>query len=141
MRAVDFLGSRDTPILREHLFPVVPENVKVRPVPARLGRMWPRWAAAMTTPWAIYVRPDVLEGDEGFLSQIITHELVHARQWKTNGLMGFLRHYLTDYLRGRLRRLGHKDAYRSISLEAEAYDIAGKRSSRGTTGASLDGDS
>lgn len=126
MRAVDFLGSRDTPELRESLFPIVPENVKVRPVPTRLKAIWPPWAAAMTMPWAIYVRQDVLDGDRGFLSQIITHELVHARQWRTNGLFGFLSHYLSDYLRGRFNRLSHKEAYRAITLEAEAYEIANK---------------
>lgn len=126
MRAVDLLGPFDTARLRLSLLPIRPDIVDVRPVPPRLRRLWPKWTAAMTMPWAVYVRRDVLDGDPAFLARIIAHELVHVRQWKTNGLVGFLRHYLTDYIRGRARRLGHKDAYREISLEAEAYEIVAR---------------
>ena len=124
MRAVDLLGPFDTAKLRLSLLPIRPDVVDVRPVPPQLRPIWPKWAAAMTMPWAVYVRRDVLDGDPGFLARIIAHELVHVRQWKTKGLVGFLRHYLTEYIRGRARKLGHKEAYRAISLEAEAYEIA-----------------
>lgn len=123
MRASELLGSLDTHQFRLSLLPIRPESVEVRPVPPRLRRVWPDWAAAMTMPWGIYVRPDVLEGDPEALARIIAHELVHARQWKTRGVVGFLLHYLSDYLKGRARRMGHKEAYRAIGLEAEAYDI------------------
>lgn len=123
-RASELLGSRNTAALRVRLLPVVPEKVEVRPVSTRIARLWPQWVAAMTMPWAIYVRPDVIDGDPDRLAAILVHELVHSRQWKTHGLLGFLRHYLVDYGRGRLRRLGHKEAYQAIPLEAEAHEIA-----------------
>lgn len=123
MRASDFLGSLDTRQFRLDLLPIRPESVVVRPVPGRVRRVWPDWASAMTMPWGIYVRPDVLGGAEDTLARIIAHELVHARQWKTKGVVGFLLHYLSDYLKGRARRMGHREAYRAIRLEAEAYDI------------------
>ncbi|HSJ36383.1 MAG TPA: DUF4157 domain-containing protein [Acidimicrobiia bacterium] len=120
MRAGDLLGPLDRPELRVRLLPVVPEQVVVRVRPAWLRRIWPRWAAAMTLPWGIYLRPDQVDADPERLGRLIAHELVHTRQWKTLGLVGFLGHYLADYLRGRLRRMGHREAYRAISLEAEA---------------------
>ena len=94
--ASDLLGDLDRPRLRVSLIPVRPESVAVRPLPRGLRRLWPKWAAAMTMPWGIYVRPDVLAGDEAFLARIIAHELVHARQWRTHGPVGFARHYLAD---------------------------------------------
>ncbi|MGV3758253.1 MAG: hypothetical protein ACO1PW_01765 [Actinomycetota bacterium] len=48
------------------------------------------------------------------------HELVHVRQWRTLGVLGFLRRYLGAYLRWRLRRYPHWAAYRRIPLEIEA---------------------
>jgi len=51
---------------------------------------------------------------------LLAHELVHVQQWREMGALRFLGRYLGDYLRGRLRGLGHWDAYRAISLEADA---------------------
>lgn len=124
MRSVHLLGPADTPELRRRLEPVQPEAVEVRPVPRALLRVWPKWAAAMSVPWRVWVRPDVLYGNPAFLAEIVAHELVHVRQWRTNGVVGFLRHYLADYARGRLNRLGHLGAYRAIRFETEAYDVA-----------------
>lgn len=126
MRAAELLGDLDRSVLRVSLIPVRPEAVAVRPVPRPLRRLWPKWAAAMTMPWGIYVRPDVLDGDDAALARIIAHELIHTRQWKTHGPVRFLRQYLAEYVRGRARRLGHKRAYRNISLEAEAYDLVNR---------------
>jgi hypothetical protein len=124
MRASDLLGPVDRPELRVRLLPVIPEQVQVRFRPDWTKRLWPRWAAAMTLPWGIYLRPDQADAAPEALGRLIAHELVHARQWKTHGLVGFLGRYLADYLRGRLRRLNHREAYRAISLEAEAYEVA-----------------
>lgn len=122
MRASDLLGDLDTPGLRVRLLPVVPEQVVVRACPPWMAGFWPRWVAAMTMPWAVYVRPAELDGEPERLARLIAHELIHVRQWKTLGPTGFLRRYVTDYLRGRFRHLGHRDAYRAVGLEAEAYD-------------------
>jgi hypothetical protein len=130
MRASDLLGPLDRPELRVRLLPIVPEQVEVRFRPDWSKWLWPRWAAAMTLPWGIYLRPDQADADPEALGRLIAHELVHARQWKTHGLVGFLGHYLTDYLRGRLRRLNHREAYRAISMETEARSF----DSRATSG-------
>ncbi|HEX2155029.1 MAG TPA: hypothetical protein VHL52_13775 [Acidimicrobiia bacterium] len=122
MNASDVLGDRDTPALRVRLLPVRPANVDVRRFPRWLDRVWPKWVGAVTMPWAIYVRNAVLEGDSDRLSRLIVHELIHVQQWKTHGVVGFLRHYLEDYTRARLRRMSHHDAYRAITLEAEARE-------------------
>lgn len=124
MRATDLLGALETPDLRNRLMPVRADQVAVRPTPAWLRRVWPRWAVAMALPWAIWVRPDALAGDPDALARVLVHELVHMRQWKVHGVVGFLRHYLGDYLRGRRRRLGHLGAYRATRFEAEAYATA-----------------
>ncbi len=50
----------------------------------------------------------------------LLHELVHMGQWQRIGLVRFSIRYLGDYVRGRLRRLGHQRAYLAIGAEAEA---------------------
>lgn len=123
IRASELLADRDTDALRVRLLPVAPERVPVRPLPARI---LPSWVAAITLPWGVYVRGDVLRGDPDRLARLLVHELVHARQWKTHGAAGFLRRYLRDYLRGRLARVGHREAYRRIGLEVEASETAAR---------------
>ena len=121
MRAADLLGERNSAALRITLNPIRPESATVRVLPRWLAFIWPPWVDAMATPWGIYLRrpPELWEPDS--LGRSLVHEMVHLRQWKTLGIVGFLRVYVSDYLRGRIRLLGHRAAYRSISLEAEAY--------------------
>jgi hypothetical protein len=126
MWASDLLSGRDSPALRVRLLPVLPEQVPVRVMPRSARNLMPGWVAAVTTPWSIYVREDVLDGEPDRLARLLVHELVHARQWRTYGPIGFLRRYLSDYLAGRLRRLNHREAYMRIGLEAEAYGIAAR---------------
>ncbi|HEX4777754.1 MAG TPA: DUF4157 domain-containing protein [Acidimicrobiia bacterium] len=57
---------------------------------------------------------------------LLTHELVHVRQWRELGRARFLARYLGPYARGRLRGLGHRDAYEAIPLEVEARAVAGR---------------
>ncbi|CAN5818719.1 hypothetical protein BH23ACT5_BH23ACT5_06470 [soil metagenome] len=127
MRAIELLGTRDSAAFRAAIVPIRPEDVKVRPVPRRLQPIWPRGVGAMATPWGVYVRVDLLGGSPLALADLLRHELVHVRQWKTHGPMGFVRRYLADYVRGRRRRLGHGGAYRAIALEVEARHLAGDR--------------
>lgn len=122
MRAIDLLDGRDSAALRVRLLPILPEQVSVRSLPSRVPS--PRWVAAITLPWCVYVRQDVLAGDPDRLARLIVHELVHARQWRTHGPAGFIRRYLADYFRGRVRRLSHREAYLRIPLEEEASRIA-----------------
>jgi hypothetical protein len=101
------------------------DRVAIRSAPKWLVRTWRGNVAAMTVPWAIYVRRDVLGGDASRLSQLIEHELVHVRQWQQLGTIRFLSLYLGGYLSGRRKGLGHNQAYLAISLEREARDISG----------------
>lgn len=121
MNAADLLDGHDTAALRVRLLPVHPEQVAVRPLSAPL---LPRWVAAITLPWAIYVRHEILAERDSRLARLMVHELVHSRQWKTYGTFGFLSRYLSAYLAGRLARLGHREAYRRIRLEQEAARMA-----------------
>jgi len=60
------------------------------------------------------------EHDRGLLA----HELVHVRQWRELGPIRFLWRYLGAYVRGRLRGLGHRQAYAAIPFEREARALA-----------------
>ena len=57
-------------------------------------------------------------------ARLLRHELVHVRQWRSLGVLGFLRRYLAAYLRWRLRGHSHWAAYRRIPLEIEAEWVA-----------------
>jgi uncharacterized protein DUF4157 len=76
--------------------------------------------SAMTLGSHIFVR----RGNEHDRA-LLAHELVHVRQWRELGVVGFLRAYLGAYAAGRFRGLGHWAAYAAIPLEVEARDIAG----------------
>jgi hypothetical protein len=101
------------------------DRVAIRTAPKWMVRTWRGDVAAMTLPWAIYVRNDVLVGDSTRMARLISHELVHVRQWQQLGTLRFLRRYLGDYLKGRRTGLGHNKAYLAISLEREAREISG----------------
>ncbi len=72
-------------------------------------------AAATTLGRFVFIRERSI-GSE----RLIRHELAHVRQWRVHGVVGFLRRYLRDYVRWRLRRYSHWAAYRRISMEIEA---------------------
>lgn len=55
---------------------------------------------------------------------LLRHELVHVRQWRRLGFVGFLRRYIGAYLVHRLHGYGHWAAYRRIPLEVEAVWVA-----------------
>ena len=57
-------------------------------------------------------------------AHLMRHERVHVVQWRTLGLVGFLRRYLGAYFRWRLRGYNHWGAYRRIPLEVEAEWVA-----------------
>lgn len=75
----------------------------------------PRGAAAITLGPVVSVRR-AAAADAGLL----VHELVHVRQWRELGLVGFLVRYVGAYVAWRLRGYGHWAAYRRIPLEIEA---------------------
>ncbi|HNJ98925.1 MAG TPA: hypothetical protein PLV13_12420 [Ilumatobacteraceae bacterium] len=55
---------------------------------------------------------------------LLRHEQVHVRQWRRYGAVGFTARYLGSYVLWRLRRKGHKGAYRRIPMEIEADWVA-----------------
>jgi len=55
---------------------------------------------------------------------LLRHELVHVRQWKRFGVIGFGVRYLGPYALWRLRGKDHRSAYLRIPLEIEADWVA-----------------
>jgi hypothetical protein len=88
-------------------------------------KSWRGEVGAMTLPWGIFVRGDLLAGDRSALAQLIKHELVHVRQWEEVGPIRFPIRYVSEYLRLRGAGLGHQQAYEEISFEHEARQLAG----------------
>jgi hypothetical protein len=126
VNAGEILRARglDTEELRAVLHPVDVERVQVRPAPGVLLRVWERGTGAITLIRRIYVHPDLLADDHPAMGRLIVHELVHVRQWSDYGPIPFLRRYLGEYLAGRRKGIGHRMAYWSNPLEAEARSIA-----------------
>ena len=114
----------DTPELKVLIHPITPGRIAVRPAPAIMRGVWGKGINAMTIRRSIYVDPTLLVSHERRLGLLVVHELAHARQWLSLGAFGFLRRYLSGYLIGRLRGLGHRDAYLAIDLEVEARELA-----------------
>jgi hypothetical protein len=84
-----------------------------------VGGPVPRGADAITIGRVVSMRSEA--ADSLYLRR---HELVHVRQWRRFGVVGFLVRYLGAYALWRLRRKGHDGAYRRIPLEIEADWIA-----------------
>ena len=55
---------------------------------------------------------------------LLRHELVHVRQWKRFGIIGFGVRYLGPYALWRLRGKDHRSAYLRIPLAIEADWVA-----------------
>ena len=96
------------------------DRVPLRPAPRWMRLSWIGDVGAMTLPWGIFVRPDLLAGDPARLAPLVVHELVHVRQWQEEGPVRFLGRYLSAYLRARLRGEGHRSAYEAVPAEREA---------------------
>jgi len=84
-----------------------------------VGGPVPRGSDGITLGNVISVRADAASSP-----YLLRHELVHVRQWKRYGLLGFSIRYVGDYLRHRLRGRGHWAAYRRIRFEIEADWVA-----------------
>ena len=80
-----------------------------------VGGPVPRGSSAITIGPVISMRRRAV-GNE----RLLRHELVHVRQWREFGFVGFLVRYLSAYLRWRGRGYPHWGAYRRIPLEVEA---------------------
>ncbi len=80
-----------------------------------VGGPVPPGAAAITLGRLVIVRRRAA-GDK----RLMRHELVHVRQWRELGAVGFLVSYLGAYFGERRRGHSHWEAYRRIPLEMEA---------------------
>lgn len=100
--------------------PVCPPELACR---ARVAVVpWlPAGAGGMTLRRLILVRED---GDRTGGRRLLAHELVHVRQWKEHGTIGFLRRYVGAYLANLFRLRNHRAAYLAIPFEQEARTIA-----------------
>lgn len=83
-------------------------------------RWWLPQTAATTLGRWIVIRRELVDD-----RPLVAHELVHVRQWREQGIVGFLRRYLADYIRGRRAGLDHDAAYRAIPFEIEARNLSG----------------
>lgn len=119
-------GGLDTDEVRLALHPIRPESVNLYPASPLLRSAWGEGVSAMTLWRWVFVHPEVLNGDPERLGRLAVHELLHLRQISELGLGGFLLRYSLDYLRGRLRRLGHHRAYEEIALEREAREATAR---------------
>jgi len=113
----------DSDLLRVLVHPVQPERLVVKAASPLMMKLWGPGIQAMTIRSWIFVDPAILKGDRDKLARLVIHELVHARQWQDLGVLGFLRRYSTDYLRGRRQGLSHRDAYLNIGFEEEARRV------------------
>jgi hypothetical protein len=78
----------------------------------------------MTLGSRIYLDPGFL-GEPGRAGGVLlVHEMIHTRQWREFGFLGFVRRYLGDYIRGRLQGKDHRQAYMDIRFEVEARRLA-----------------
>jgi hypothetical protein len=94
------------------------------PIEERDGyRLWvggpvPKGADGITLGSLVIVR----EGKD--TPYLLRHELVHVRQWRRYGVVGFSVRYAAHYLLWRMRGKDHLGAYRRIPMEIEADWVA-----------------
>jgi hypothetical protein len=117
----------DSAALSADLPDVDPSRVPVRVASRWFRMLWTSRVVAVAMPWGIYVHPERLNPPLEDLGPLVVHELTHIQQWKRLGPRRWARAYLGDYLHGRRTGLTHHAAYRSISLEVEARDVARRR--------------
>lgn len=100
-------------------------RVRIVRMPASLTKLLGSGVHAMTIGKTVFVHADhfdaVVSGGE---PELLAHELVHVRQWADRGAVRFLHAYVTDYLRLRMYGLDHRQAYRGIGIEDEAFTEA-----------------
>lgn len=84
-----------------------------------IGGPVPAQADAITLGRTVITRSRAQHDDH-----LLSHELVHVRQFIDLGPVRFLAKYVGSYLAGRFDGRGHMDAYRRIPLEIEACWLA-----------------
>lgn len=112
----------DLEALREELAPIDPDKVNVWPASAIARSFWRAGITGITQWRWVLVHPAVLAGDRERLARLVIHELVHLGQFRRLGLARFMFRYVAEYLGGRLRGVGGREAYLAITAEREARE-------------------
>ncbi len=101
-------------------YDVIPEQlarkVRVVAIPGLPGRY-----AAITLGKMIFVARDIAQDGT---SELLAHELVHVGQWTNDGIVRFVRNYLSHFATGLREHRSWHEAYRSILAEVEARSEA-----------------
>ena len=108
---------------------VDPAGVRVRVASPMFRRFWAKGIVAVTLPTGVFVQPTIMEriragAEPERNGRLLVHELMHIEQWRRLGAVRHSTQYVGDYLKGRLRRLGHWGSYLAIRLEVEAREAA-----------------
>ncbi|MEZ5375476.1 MAG: hypothetical protein R2733_03130 [Acidimicrobiales bacterium] len=102
----------------EHLDPALARRVRVAKIPLLPGRY-----LGMTLGPLVLMQS--CEPDDG-TSALLAHELVHVRQWREQGTVGFAANYLRSFATGWWQCRRWHEAYRNIPAEVEARAEASK---------------
>ena len=98
-------------------YDLVPPEIARRAVLVRVPVL-PPGADGMTSGRFVLLRTE--EPTDG-TSRLIAHELVHVRQFRDLGRIGFALRYFSAYFRNLARFRRHRRAYLEIPQEQEAY--------------------
>ena len=120
------LGGVDLEELRPELGPVRPEQINVWPAAKFVRLLWRSGIRGVTLWRLVLADPAILDEDPKRRARFVVHELVHVRQFTELGYLRFTARYVKEYVAGRLRGQNHNTAYRAISAEIEARDIAAR---------------
>ena len=101
---------------------VDPEITLVREARAWFEKVYLSNSAAIAFPHVIYMHTRLYRLPRAEVARLVLHELVHVSQWQSEGKLRFLAIYVFDYLRGRLRRIGHQRSYEAIRYEVKARE-------------------
>lgn len=116
----------DTEALRVRIAPVDPDDIDLYPAARALRTLW-RPGIKGVTHWKwVFVDPDFMRGDPDKLARLVIHELVHVRQYRDAGYVGFMVRYLYEYWKGRLGGKSPRQAYLDITAEAEAREATAR---------------
>lgn len=116
----------DSDELRTELHPVRPEEVNVWPASRLVRMLWRPGISGVTLGRLVLVDPKLMRGDIECLGRLVTHELVHVRQFADQGYLRFMVRYVLEYWSARVRGEPHREAYRGISAEIEAREVAAR---------------
>ena len=102
------------------------ERLLVREASSLLEKLVLRRNAAIALPYVVYMHSRWYRRPRAQLARLVIHEAVHVSQWRQTGKLKYAATYACDYLRGRVRRRGHDEAYQQIRYEVQAREATDK---------------